>query len=360
MRSKLNKGGLGALVLALAALAPAAQAEADVLQRPAMPSAKAATSVLLAIAQAGKRVVAAGERGIVVYSDDASASWRQAAVPVSVSLTSLRFVNERDGWAVGHGGVVLRTRDGGKSWTRQLDGKQAAQLLLAAVQARHAAEAGTPARALLDAERLVAEGASKPFLDLHFFDDKNGMVVGAFGLVFATADGGETWQPAFDRIQNPNGKHLYAIQASGDACFIAGEQGAVFYSSDRGKRFTALATPYAGTYFGAVAAGPRAVLVFGMRGNAYWTDNAGASWNKSDIATSASLASGARLQDGSLILADDTGHVYRSKDAGKSFQAVPVSRSSPFTGLVQTEGGQLLFSGVRGITRIALKEAQHE
>ncbi len=356
MKTILNRGRRGALA-ALACVtilaAPAARAEADVLQRPAMHSVKAAGSVLLAIAQAGKRVVAAGERGIIVYSDDAGASWRQAEVPVSVSLTSLRFVNERDGWAAGHGGVVLRSRDGGKTWLKQLDGKLAAQLLLAAVKGGQGGGAD-PARALADAERLVVEGPSKPFLDLHFFDDKNGLLVGAFGLIFATADGGASWQPVPERIENPNGKHLYAIQVAGDECYIVGEQGAVFYSSDRCRHFAAVATPYAGTYFGALATGARSSLLYGMRGNAYWSDDAGASWHKSAIATSASLSAGVRLRDGALILADETGHVYRSVDAGKSFQPVPVSQSSPLTGVVPGDGGSLLFSGVRGVTRIAL------
>lgn len=350
--NRCRLGAITAFACASVALAPAARAEADVLERPAMQSAKAATSVLLAIAHAGKRVVAGGERGIIVYSDDAGASWRQATVPVSVSLVGLRFVNERDGWAVGHGGVVLRTRDGGKAWTRQLDGKQAASLWLDAVKAGRGA--GDPARALADAERLVTEGPTKPFLDVNFFDDKNGLLVGAFGLVFATADGGATWQPALERLNNPQGKHLYGIQIVGDTCVIVGEQGAVFYSSDRGRSFAAVATPYEGSYFGAVAAGPGAALVFGMRGNAYWSDNAGASWHKSEIATSASLAAGIRMQDGSVVLADANGQVYRSKDAGKSFQHVPVAKSSPFTGIVQTGAHNLLLSGVRGVTGIAL------
>lgn len=346
-------GAAAALACAAAAFAPGARAEADVLERPSMQSAKAATSVLLAIAQAGKRVVAGGERGIIVYSDDAGASWRQATVPVSVSLTGLHFVNERDGWAVGHGGVLLRTRDSGASWTKQLDGKQAAALWLAAVKAGQGG-AGDPARALADAERLLAEGPTKPFLDINFFDDKNGLLVGAFGLVFATADGGATWQPAPERLNNPQGKHLYGIQIVGDACFIVGEQGALFHSSDRGKRFAAVASPYEGSYFGALAAGQGTALVFGMRGNAWWSDNGGASWHKSEIASAASLAAGLRLHDGTLVLTDANGQVFRSKDAGKTFQQVPVAKSSPITGVVQTGKQQLLFSGVRGVTGIAL------
>lgn len=347
-------GALAALAAASVAYVPAAYAEADVLERPAMQSTKAASSVMLAIAQAGERIVAVGERGIIVYSDDAGRTWRQAAVPVSVSLVGVKFVNEQDGWAVGHSGVVLRTRDGGKTWTKQLDGNRAAKLVLEAVKSGRTSPGADPTKAAADAERLVAEGPSKPFLDIYFFDDKNGLLIGAFGLIFATADGGESWQPALDRISNPKGKHLYAIQATGNECFIAGEQGAVFHANNYGKGFATVNTPYEGSYFGAIAAGPHTVVVYGMRGNVYWSDNAGTSWQKSEIATPNSITAGLRLKDGALLVADETGQLYRSKDAGKSFQHVPVSQSSPFTGVIQTGDGSLFFSGVRGVTQIAL------
>ena len=353
---KCRRGALAALAAATMTLVPAAHAEVDALERPAMHSAKAATSVLLAIAQAGKRIFAVCERGIIVYSDDAGGNWHQASVPVSVSLAGVRFINEQDGWAVGHSGVVLRTRDGGKSWTKQLDGKRAAQLVLEAVKAGRGAPGADPAKALAAAERLVAEGPSKPFLDIHFFDARNGLLIGAFGLIFTSADGGDTWQPVLDRINNPKDKHLYAIQAVDNACFIAGEQGAVFYSSICGKSFTAVTTPYEGSYFGAIAAGPHAAVVFGMRGNIYWSDDAGSSWHKSEIATPSSITAGLRLKDGSLLVTDESGRLYRSKDAGKRFQHVPVSQSSPFTGVVQSADGSLFFSGVRGVTRIALNQ----
>ncbi|MBI3367277.1 MAG: glycosyl hydrolase, partial [Burkholderiales bacterium] len=92
-----------------------------VLDTPAVPSAKALMAATLAVARAGQRLVAVGERGTVLLSDDGGASWRQAPVPVQVTLTSVRFIDPRTGWAAGHGGVILRSDDGGQSWTKQLD-----------------------------------------------------------------------------------------------------------------------------------------------------------------------------------------------------------------------------------------------
>lgn len=132
------------LAASLASGMPASAAELpDVLQRPAEISSRAPSSALLGIARAGSRLVAVGERGIVLLSDDNGASWRQSPAPVSVSLTAVQFVDARRGWAVGHCGVVLASTDGGATWSLRLDGVKAARL---AQQATAQSQ---------DAERLV-------------------------------------------------------------------------------------------------------------------------------------------------------------------------------------------------------------
>ncbi|MEJ2467297.1 MAG: YCF48-related protein, partial [Candidatus Thiodiazotropha sp.] len=98
------------------------------MDRPALTSAKAEQATLLAVTRAGPRLVAAGERGIILTSDDNGASWQQAKVPTSVNLIALRFVDAKRGWAVGHMGIVLHSEDGGLTWRKQLDGVEAARL----------------------------------------------------------------------------------------------------------------------------------------------------------------------------------------------------------------------------------------
>ncbi|MDB5898537.1 MAG: hypothetical protein JWP41_2139, partial [Ramlibacter sp.] len=114
------------LALALPLVAPAAgAAEPEALGRPALAVARPERAVLLAAAQAGARVVAVGERGIIVLSADNGGSWKQVPAPVSVTLTALRFADAVNGVAVGHGGVVLATADGGSTWAQRLDGRRA-------------------------------------------------------------------------------------------------------------------------------------------------------------------------------------------------------------------------------------------
>ena len=121
---------LGAWCWAAPAGTVAAAGFQDPLALPAQASAFAHRSLLQGAARAGTRLVAVGQRGHIVHSDDDGASWKQASVPVSSDLTAVRFVNENRGWAVGHDGVVLHSADGGRNWTLQLDGRRANQLVV--------------------------------------------------------------------------------------------------------------------------------------------------------------------------------------------------------------------------------------
>jgi photosystem II stability/assembly factor-like uncharacterized protein len=289
-------------------LAAAAAPVADALSRPAVPTRQASQSVLLGAAQAGTRLVAVGERGIVVLSDDNGATWRQALVPVSVTLTAVRFIDATQGFAVGHGGVVLASADGGETWVKKLDGIQAAALAL------KAAEASGDAKTLREAERLVADGADKPLLDLHFFDARRGIVVGAFNLVFATEDGGETWQPWMDRLDNPKALHLYALRARGNTLLIAGEQGLVLRSDDAGGSFRRLATPYKGSFFTAELPSGDEIVVAGLRGNVWRSADGGANWTRAAVQMPVSFVASAQRAGRELLLANQAGMLFSVRD----------------------------------------------
>ena len=170
------------------------------------------------------------------YSTDGGASWKQASVPVSSDLTAVFFVDDKQGWAVGHDGVILHTADGGEKWALQLSGRTANDLLVAAMERKVAAEpASEDAKKLLaEAQRYKEQGADKPFLDVWFADAQNGYAVGAYNLIFRTRDGGKTWEPWFDRTDNPKFFNLYAIRPAAGELFIAGEGGLVLKLDARG------------------------------------------------------------------------------------------------------------------------------
>lgn len=342
----------GLTPLVMAAAAPA-QKGVDLLTRPAVIRQHAESAVMLAVASAGARLVAVGERGIILLSDDQGKSWRQTPAPVSVALTAVHFPDAQHGWAVGHGGVVLATSDGGITWRKQLDGLQAAQIELASArqQAPQAGEAG--AARLHDAERLLAEGADKPWLDVRFTDTLHGLVVGAYGMALATTDGGASWTTLRGQIDNPRGHHLYRIYAESGHTYLAGEQGALYRAADGSANFQEIKTPYAGSYFGIVTGRHGELMLFGLRGNAYRSTDGGANWQKVDTGLPITLTAGQRLASGDIVLADETGRVLKSRDDGASFASVPLTQRAAFTGVAQSADGSLVLSGTRGMVRIA-------
>lgn len=327
-----------------------------VLERPALVSARAAHQAMLAVTRAGARLVAVGEQGIVLLSDDHGANWRQATTPVSVSLTAVRFVDARHGWAVGHLGTVLHSGDGGETWVKQLDGLAAAQLVLkqAEQRAHDAAEGEREAaeRAVRNARRLVDEGPDKPFLDVHFADTRTGYVLGAYNQVFRTDDGGLSWRPWHERVPNPDGFHLYGMGAAQGVLIVVGEQGTLLRSVDGGEHFEALESPYAGSFFGVISEPGGAFIAFGLRGNAFRSGDRGDSWQRVDTGQSESLSAGTVLADGSPALVSQAGAMLVSRDAGRSFVPVPDLAVLPLAGLVQAADGGVVGASLMGAHRL--------
>lgn len=346
----LASAGLG---LALLAGHAAAGEFVDVLDLPSQPTALAMSSPLAAIARADKRLVVVGQRGHILYSDNDGKDWQQAEVPVSSDLTAVRFPTPRDGWAVGHDGVVLHSADGGEHWTRQLDGRAIGQLMLDYYTANPQADNET---LLEQSRRMKEEGADKPFLDLWFRNAQEGFVIGAFNLILHTTDGGRTWEPWNHRIDNPQSLHLTAMSAVGDELFIVGEQGLLLKLDPQGQRFVALNSPYKGTFFG-VLGKPGLLFAYGLRGNAVRSVDGGANWGEVATGLPVSLTAASEGANGGLYLFSQAGQALVSRDDGATFKPLTLTQRTPVSGAL-VSGDSLLLVGSRGLQRGALPLSQ--
>ncbi len=341
------------LLAALPGHAQVIDPAATPLDQPAPMTRLAASGLFTAVALAGDRLVAVGERGRIMWSDDNGQSWHQAQTPTSVTLTNVRFVSPREGWAIGQMGVVLHTVNGGQNWSLQFDGVRANQELVRAAQADLHAGGPTALNAanLQAAQEFASGGASVPLLALLPISPRTVIVAGAYGMVFTTADSGAAWQSIFDSIPNPDGLHIYSIVKDGDALFFAGEQGMLLRRGADG-RYAALNPPFQGTFFGALVTPRKALLLFGLQGTVLRSADAGQSWHEVQSVDGAGIDCGVVLKNGNILLGDQAGNLLLSQDDGISFRAIPVG--APVTALAQAPGGAIIIGGPFGLQRVSL------
>lgn len=356
-RQRRSRSVLCAVVAGLAlAISVAAHGFQNPQEVAAMDSPLAARSPLIAVTTAGQRVVAVGLRGVIVTSDDGGATWQQAAVPVGNDLVGVSFPTPGKGWAVGHGGVVLHSADGGLSWTRQLEGRQAAEIAVGHFTAR--LDADPEAEGFLQREQsLVDAGGTQAFLDVLFDSETSGFVVGAFNRIYRTVDGGKSWVPWMDRVDNPQEFHLYSISRIGGQIYLTGEQGMVWKFDPARERFVGIQTPYNGTLFGIVGAGADDLLVFGMRGSLFRGSAAGTHWERIDTGSPAGIVGGVLLPDGQVVLANQAGGVSVSGDRGKVFAPVKAAVPMPYFGIAALGGDRVGLVGSEGVRIEAIRPA---
>ncbi|MFE8071926.1 YCF48-related protein [Marinobacteraceae bacterium S3BR75-40.1] len=338
--SMLKTLGSACLCLGLAVGSGKALAATDVLETPAMETQLADDSLLLDIDDAGDRLVAAGTRGHIIYSEDRGQTWTQAQVPVSTLLTAIDFPTADTGWAVGHGGVVLRTTDGGTTWEKVFDGYRASELTISYLEDQIAEleqkieEAPDNKKSdlewkleglqftLEDAQYDAEVGPWKPLLDVWFRDANHGFVIGAYGMIFHTKDGGETWTNWAGQIKNENRFHYNAIaQITGGALFIGGEAGTLYRSTDGGETWETLDSPYSGSFFGISGTGNvNEVVAFGLRGHVFRSTDLGRTWTSVSTPTESTLTGAAAGDNNRLVIVGNDGAVIVSNDAGESFR----------------------------------------
>lgn len=293
-------------VIALWVACAAAAAETPAAQRwpsiaPAQHVASVAGVPLLASARAGNRVVAVGDHGVVLLSDDGKEFRQAKAVPVRSMLTSVQFINPHQGYAAGHDGVVLGTDDGGETW----------KLLRA-----------TP-------------GTEQPILSLYFDSLEHGIAVGLYGWAIETRDAGRTWNEFKVGTGEDADRHLLHVFASSHGTlFIAAEAGTIFRSTDRGRSWQALTTGNKGSLWYGRSLADGTLLVCGMRGHLYRSSDNGKTWVAVKSHTTQSLTGIAVLADGSVIVVGLAGTVLRSTDSGANFTLTERAGREPLTAVL--------------------------
>lgn len=267
---------------------------------------------IIAVAMAGKRIVAVGDYGIVILSGDGRAYRQARAMPTRAVLTSVFFLDDKRGWAAGHDGTIVTTTDGGETWQLLRD----------------------------------EPGKERVLLSIWFENALHGLAVGQFGLMLETDDGGKTWRERklVDAVDQAE-KHLMQIFAGANGLvFVAAESGSIFRSEDAGRNWKAIQTDNKGSFWTGKALADGSLLIAGMRGHIYRSDDRGVSWKEIASGTQQSLTEIVQRSNGEVMMVGNSGIVLNSKDDGRSFSITVRPDRANLTAIAESSAGEVLFS----------------
>jgi photosystem II stability/assembly factor-like uncharacterized protein len=337
-----------------------AQKSYDVLELPAVPSELAAKSLVFAIHEFDGRYFATGHRGHILFSDDGE-NWTQAEVPVRSSILDINFPTPELGWAVGHEGVILHSSDGGKTWVKQYDGLRYGEEGLAYYSKLAEEKPDDEDMPFLveEMEFAISQGADKPLFKVLFHDANYGHVFGAYGMILKTEDGGKSWEHVLHTTENDSFYHVfdYAPLPGGERFFLSGEAG-LFMIGDAAEETAVLVenVPWEGSFFTSAASEDGAVVLGGLRGRMFRTEDEGASWEEVQKPPSSSIVASAVLDDGRMVFAGIAGELLISSDGGRSFNYLPLSSGNRVYTVEQGPQGSLLVGGPAGIQKLQLPQ----
>lgn len=143
----------------------------------------------------GRRGWIAGDGGKILRSTDGGDSWTTQSSTTAVPLQAVWFTNDSLGWAVGNGGTVRRTTNG-RTWTF-----------------------------------LSVPAGGENLNDVHFATADTGWIVGSNGLILRTFNRGVTWT-----VLRPTNFDLRSVSfANTRDGWVVGDNGTILGTSDGGR-----------------------------------------------------------------------------------------------------------------------------
>jgi photosystem II stability/assembly factor-like uncharacterized protein len=289
---------------------------------PAMQVPHTGQAMMLSTARAGSRIVAVGDHGVVMLSDDGGRSHRQArGVPIDVTLTSVNFVGEREGWAVGHRGVVLHTKDGGETWSIQ----------------------------------RIDQSEDRPLFAVHFLDAQHGVAVGLWSRVMVTFDGGSRWDavalPAPEGAKKADVNLMALFADAKGRLYATGEKGVVLRSEDKGRTWAYETTGYKGSFWTGLATSDGTLIVAGLRGSLYRSGDGGRTWSRVETHSQSSIT-GLAMVGSQIVGVGVEGLTLRSDDGGLSFKADVCPERVDLTAIASGSGEQPIVYSRRGLATL--------
>jgi photosystem II stability/assembly factor-like uncharacterized protein len=260
--------------------------------------------------------VAVGKFGLILLSKDGGKSWQRRPSDTANALSAISFADNEHGFVGGSGGMLLATNDGGNSWRSQISGTKDQLLGVYAVTPTEIFAVGAFGTLLSTSNagqswtkhelnwdvligRIVKEtGYVEPNLNAVYFTSPNvGWIVGEFGLVLNTNDGGKSWNSQRYGSDLPQ---LYAVKFLDDHHgWAMGQAGSLIQTTDGGKHWSSVEIATKRDLYNTSLDGQRGIIV--GDGVALASSDGGSSWRPMSLKNEGQWLSGVMLKSSEAI-----------------------------------------------------------
>lgn len=261
---------------------------------------------------------------------------------VRQNLFAACFPSDREGWMVGELGRILHTSDGGTTWERQDAGTKRPFLAVTCLDPRTAWIAGK--EGIVYATRdggatwtQLQTGSNRHLFTIAFANAERGHAAGDFGTMVHSEDGGKTWtvqhvpesvvlpDSALDTGVAPGDVNLYGLSyGDRDHVWIVGEFGVVMASSDGGLTWKQQHTPIESTLFGVRFVDARRGWAVGIDSNILHTENGGETWEIQHPPVMQRSFYDVTVRGDMGWIVGDSGTVLKTADGGATWQVEPM------------------------------------
>ena len=372
-----------------------ANSSSDLLNSPAINSALATKSVLMAMTPNNDDILVVGERGhIINWQNDTD--WQQQQSPVSVAITDVTILSDGSKIAVGHDGVILKVNSNSTTWRKVFTGKEITQFKITQLkqdyQSLEKSISNTEDEdeleeltyqlddltfAIEDNQVALKSGSNKPLLSVTSTSNDILFATGAYGILLKSNDKGETWQLVSNQLENPDSYHLNAVIASADdQLYIVGENGTGFHSTDLGQTWSVMTLPYSGSLFGILASPVKTessstgnpsidnihstnnktqLVAFGLQGNIMVSLDGGGQWQHTKLLSNTSLLGGCFSKQGKVFLVGHGGVIVSFEPENLAALTVKKHPSGAALSSVLVKDNSLILAGQFGISQWPIK-----
>lgn len=250
-----------------------------------------------------------GSSGSLLKTIDGGSSWSLRVLPYQNDLHTIYFDSFGNGLIGGDNSLLLKSTDAGETWTK------------------------------------VDFNFNQTIFKIKFINNNTGFITGSKGLIYKTKDGGKSWTPVYSQQNNL----LYDIDFINEISgFAVGWNGSIIKTTDAGESWMKVA-PFTQSYLkGIKFINSRDGFAFGGDGGLFQTNDGGINWFKIPVNVSYGIY-GMQFIDENLGFAiGGQGKMLITNNGGISWQLSEINVYASLNAVVMTPSKKIFAVGVNG------------